>query len=175
MVSARGVSAEYAKDNIITVGRTTPLTTAPPRLIISIKKNTFSYPQIVESGEFVINHVHRDLLRACDRCGIVSGRDHDKFSENGLTPEPMAGLAHARAILESRLSLGCKLVLEVGDYENYGLLVGEVVTATAAAEALRDGDAPATSLLQSVVFDSVESAYLYEGEKIGTYGYSAEK
>jgi flavin reductase (DIM6/NTAB) family NADH-FMN oxidoreductase RutF len=173
MVSVRGASEGLEKDNIITVGRITPLTTAPPRLVISIKKSTFSYPQIIETGEFVVNHVHEGLLFACDLCGVVSGRDHDKFVECVLTPEPMRGLRYARAIRESRLSLGCRLVQEIDDYENYGILIGEVVSVSAAKEVLPDCTEPVSHLLGAVVFDGVESSYLYNGRKIGHYGYSA--
>jgi flavin reductase (DIM6/NTAB) family NADH-FMN oxidoreductase RutF len=173
MVSCRGTGPGADRDNVITVGRVTPLTTAPPRLVISIRKSAFSYAQIVESGEFVINHVHEELLLACDRCGIVSGRGHDKFAENGLTPEAMEGLKYARAIGESRLSLGCRLDAEIGFYEGYAVLIGEVVSVSADERVLDEGGNPVAALVGAVGFDAVGSAYLRRGEAIGTYGYGA--
>lgn len=36
---------------------------------------------IKETGEFVVNLTTEELLRACDYCGVKSGRDVDKFKE----------------------------------------------------------------------------------------------
>jgi flavin reductase (DIM6/NTAB) family NADH-FMN oxidoreductase RutF len=117
MVSARGREKPFDKDNIITVGRVTGLTTVPPRLVISIRAHSFSHGQILQSREFAVNWVNRELLEASDWCGVVSGRDYDKYKETGLTPETLPGLTHARGIMQSPLTLGCRLVDEIDKYE----------------------------------------------------------
>jgi flavin reductase (DIM6/NTAB) family NADH-FMN oxidoreductase RutF len=175
MVSARGTEKPFDKDNIITVGRITGLTTTPPRLLISIKTESFSYAQIIQSREFAVNWVNRELLEISDWCGIVSGRDFDKYEETGLTPEKLPGLEYARGIKQSPLTLGCRLVHEVSEYESYGILIGEVVSATADKAACNENGRPLTSLLDVVGFDGIGSAYIYNGRKLGTYGYTSNK
>jgi flavin reductase (DIM6/NTAB) family NADH-FMN oxidoreductase RutF len=172
MVSSTGVSAAYRKDNIITIGRITPLTTSPPHLVISVKTAAFSYRQIAESREFVVNHVHGALLFAADWCGIKSGYDCDKFREMKLTPEKMDGLDHAKAIEESRLSLGCKLVKEVDGYEGYGIFIGEVVSVSAWESSVTGKGVPFSWKLEALAFDGIAAEYRYTGDSPGAYGFS---
>ena len=37
----------------------------------------------------MINLTNEKLAKACDYCGVVSGRDVDKFKKTGLTPVPV--------------------------------------------------------------------------------------
>ena len=43
---------------------------------------------LVTAGDLTVNVPPRELAEAVARCGTVSGRDHDKFLENHLTPVP---------------------------------------------------------------------------------------
>jgi len=45
---------------------------------ISVRPERHSYRMIKESGEFVINLVTEQLVKAADYCGVRSGRDVDK-------------------------------------------------------------------------------------------------
>ena len=51
----------------------------PAMLSISIRPERHSHDIIVETGEFVVNLVSAKLAKACDWCGVKSGRDMDKF------------------------------------------------------------------------------------------------
>ena len=81
------------KPNIITIAWAGTVCTNPPMVSISVRPTRYSYDMIRETGEFVINLVTEPLTRACDYCGVVSGRDVDKFAKTGLTPIPVEGVS----------------------------------------------------------------------------------
>lgn len=74
------------KPNIITIAWAGTVCTNPPMVSISVRPTRYSYDMIRETGEFVINLVTEPLTRACDYCGVVSGRDVDKFAKTVSRP-----------------------------------------------------------------------------------------
>ena len=92
------------RPNIITVAWAGTVCSEPPMLSISVRKERYSYDIIRESGEFAVNLVNRDLVRAADYCGVKSGRDVDKFGEMELTPMQSQRIA-APGIAESPVFL----------------------------------------------------------------------
>ena len=80
------VADEEHCPNIITVAWAGTVCTNPPMVSISVRPSRYSYDIIEKTGEFVINLTTEKLARACDYCGVVSGRDVDKFAKTGLTP-----------------------------------------------------------------------------------------
>ena len=73
------------KANIVTVAWAGTVCSEPPMVSISVRPSRYSHHLIAESGEFVLNLVTEDLVRACDWCGVKSGKDFDKFKEMNLT------------------------------------------------------------------------------------------
>ena len=69
------VTDKAGNNNIITVAWAGTVCTNPPMLSISVRPERFSYNMIKETGEFVVNLTTEELLRACDYCGVKSGRD----------------------------------------------------------------------------------------------------
>ena len=80
------VSDGNGKNNIITVAWAGTICTNPPMLSISVRPERYSYEIIKSTKEFVVNLTTKDLVRACDYCGVTSGRDVDKFEKMKLTP-----------------------------------------------------------------------------------------
>ena len=74
------------KNNIATVAWCGNACTNPPILYISLRPERLTYKNIIETNEFVVNLVNKELTFACDYCGVKSGKDHDKFKEFNLTP-----------------------------------------------------------------------------------------
>ena len=111
---------EGQRPNIITVAWVGTVCSSPAMVSISVREERYSYGILKETGEFVINLVTKDLVRAADYCGVRCGRDVDKFREMGLTPEPME---HVRApgILESPVNLECRVTqrLELGSHDMF--------------------------------------------------------
>ena len=60
--------------NIITVAWAGTVCTNPPMLSISVRPTRYSYHMIEETGEFVVNLTTKELVRACDYCGVASAR-----------------------------------------------------------------------------------------------------
>ena len=68
------------RPDIITVAWAGTVCSNPPMVSISIRPQRYSHDIIEETGEFVINLVTEKLARACDWCGVRSGRDTVKFT-----------------------------------------------------------------------------------------------
>lgn len=136
MISCCGTSDGYEKNNIITIAWAGTINSEPPMLSVSIRKSRYSHTQIVQSGEFVVNLVHHDLLEACDFCGVKSGRDVDKFAACELTAVKAEGLEHTCAIAESLISISCivRQRIELGSHD---MFIAEIV-AVSVAENLYD-------------------------------------
>ena len=71
-------------DNLITVAWAGIVCSAPPMLSISVRPERFSYQPLVETREFTVNIPLASQAEIVDWCGVVSGRDHDKFAEKNL-------------------------------------------------------------------------------------------
>jgi flavin reductase (DIM6/NTAB) family NADH-FMN oxidoreductase RutF len=121
-----------AMANIITLAWAMPTSINPPMVAVSIAARRYSYSLIEETHEFVVNIPTLDILKETDFCGKVSGRDHDKFKETGLTPVP-ARKVKPPIIKECVAHLECMLhdQFQTGDHT---IFVGEVVDAYADRE-----------------------------------------
>lgn len=117
-------SGNKEKPNIMAAAWCCPLSFDPPIFGVSIAKGRFSYELISKNKEFTINVPSEELKDVVKTCGTVSGRELNKFSKTGLTPE--FGQLGAPMINECHASLECKVIeeKEVGDHIFF---VGEVV------------------------------------------------
>ena len=106
------------KPNIITIAWAGTVCSSPAMVSISVRKERYSHHILKESGEFVINLVTKDLVRAADYCGVRSGRDVDKFAEMHLTPFPSRTIA-TPGIAESPVNIECKVteIKELGSHD----------------------------------------------------------
>lgn len=169
MVSCASAAGEK---NIVTVAWAGTVCTNPPMLSISLRPERHSYGLIRESGEFVVNLVTRRLARACDWCGVRSGRDYDKWAECGLTPAPAARLELAPAIAESPVSIECRVrdVLELGSHH---LFLADVA-AVQVEESLLD-ERGRLDLGRAGLVAYSHGEYLELGRRLGSFGYSVRK
>ena len=76
------------KPNLITIAWAGVVCIKPPMVSIAIRPERYSYAIIKATGEFSINLPAAKMVKTVDWCGVVSGRDHDKFAATGLTPMP---------------------------------------------------------------------------------------
>ena len=125
------------KANIITVSWTGIVCSEPPMISISIRKNRYSHDIIKSTGEFVVNITNHKLAAATDICGVVSGRDHDKFKLAGLTAES-ASKVQVPLIAECLINMECqtRTVIELGSHD---IFIAEIV-ATHIDENIIGGD-----------------------------------
>ena len=113
-------SGTLEKPNVMTVAWTGIINTQPSKTYISVRKSRYSYDLIKNSGSFVINLVPSTLVKACDFCGVRSGRDIDKFKVCNLTAETSFSV-DAPSIAECPLSLECRVseIIELGSHDMF--------------------------------------------------------
>lgn len=171
MVSCAGKHPELTEErpNIITIAWAGTVNSEPPMVSISIRKSRHSYDLIKDTGEFVINLVNKALLKSCDRCGVVSGSDEDKFSLCGLTAVPAEGLDHAYAIKEAPVSISCRVkdVIELGSHD---MFIAEIVAITSDSYLLDENGRICLDKANLITYNHGE--YFTIGQKEGFFGYS---
>ena len=138
---------------------------------ISIRPERYSYALIRESGEFTVNLTTAEQIRAVDYCGVVSGRDHDKFKETHLTPLRGSKVA-APLVVESPLGLECRVVqtLELGSHT---LFLAEIVAVQVSEEFVNASGR--LELEKAGLAAYIHGHYHRVGGAIGHFGYSVRK
>ena len=159
------------RPNIITVAWAGTICSSPAMLSVSVRKDRFSHHIIKESGEFVINLVTKDLVKACDWCGVKSGSEFDKFKEMHLTELP-SNEVDAPGIAESPVNIECKVkqILELGSHD---MFVAEVVSVTIDDKYMDENGRFDLGAANLITYSHGE--YYALGEKLGTFGYSVAK
>jgi flavin reductase (DIM6/NTAB) family NADH-FMN oxidoreductase RutF len=165
------VADKDGKANIITIAWAGTICTNPPMVSISVRPERYSYHMIEETGEFVINLTTEELVKACDYCGVVSGRDKDKFKEMNLTPFAVEGVG-APAIAESPVNIACRVV-EKKELGSHHMFIAEVVSVTVDEAHMNETGKFLINELGLVMYSHGE--YFAMGEKLGKFGYSVQK
>jgi flavin reductase (DIM6/NTAB) family NADH-FMN oxidoreductase RutF len=162
--------AEGARPNIITLAWAGVACSQPPMLSVAIRQHRHSYGLVTSSREFVVNIPRAAQLAAVDTAGTASGRDHDKFTELGLTPAP-ATVVKAPLIAECPINLECvvrhQLFLGVHD-----LFIAEVVAVHYDEDVLDERGRVDVAALGAFAY--ADGAYWALGERIGGYGQAAK-
>ncbi len=159
------------RPNIITVAWAGTVCSDPAMVSISVRPERYSHDIIEDSGEFVINLVTDKLTKACDWCGVRSGRDHDKFSEMRLT-EYTSDLIGAPAIAESPVNIFCK-VIKTEKLGSHDMFIGEVMGVTVDDAYMDDKGRFALETCGLITYSHGE--YYALGRKLGKFGYSVKK
>ena len=165
------VADKDGKANIITVAWAGTICTNPPMVSISVRPSRYSYHMIEETGEFVINLTTRELVKACDYCGVVSGRDVDKFQKMNLTPLAMESTS-VPAIKESPVNIACR-VTEKKELGSHTMFLAEVIGVTVDDSHMDETGKFHINETGLVMYSHGE--YFLMGEKLGKFGYSVKK
>lgn len=161
--------AEGSEPNAITIAWTGIMNSVPPVVYISVRPvDRHSYGLIKESGEFVINIPSADQVKVVDYCGIVSGKDVDKFKETGLTPVP-ATHVKAPLIAESPVNVECRVkqVLSLGSHD---VFIADVLAVHYNENVLDEAGRPDLDKIRPYGFCGNE--YRLMADRLGTFGYS---
>ena len=159
------------KANIITLAWAGTICSDPAMLSISIRPERYSHDIIKETGEFVVNIVSSELVKACDWCGVKSGRDVDKFKEMKLT-EFKSEYMDIPAIEESPVNIYCK-VKKIEKLGSHDMFIAEVVGVTVDDKYMDDKGRFRLSDANPVAYSHGE--YYALGKKLGKFGYSVKK
>jgi flavin reductase (DIM6/NTAB) family NADH-FMN oxidoreductase RutF len=157
--------------NIITLAWVGAVCSAPPMLSISVRPSRYSYELLRRSNEFVVNLPRADQVALVDQCGIVSGKDTDKFALTGFHPVKAANVA-APLIEECPINLECvtrhRLSLGVHD-----LFIGEIVAVHFNEDVVDGHGRLDKSRLDPLAY--ADGEYWTLGEKVGSYGFAKER
>lgn len=159
------------RPNIITIAWAGTVCSSPAMVSIAVRKERYSYEILKETGEFVINLVTKDLVRAADFCGVRSGRDVDKFAEMHLTEQP-SETVHTPGIAESPVNIECK-VTEIKELGSHDLFLAEVTNVMINDRYLDEKGKFELNQAELVAYSHGE--YYSLGDKVGTFGYSVRK
>jgi len=159
------------RPNIITLAWVGTLCSDPPMLGLGIRPQRCSYRLIEGSGEFVVNIPTTGMLREVDLCGTVSGKDVDKFSEAGLSPEP-AEKVRPPLIRECPVNLECVLREKI-PLGVHHLFIGEIVLVHVDREVLNEEGRIDFEKVSPFVYNQGE--YWSLNRKIGVHGFSRRR
>lgn len=158
------------QSNIITLAWVGTINSVPPMVSISVRRERYSYFMIDSLKEFTVNMVTKDLVRATDICGTVSGKNKEKFSLCNLTKRQGEKVA-CPYIEESPLSLECK-VMDKKDFGSHTVFYGEIVNVIADESYVSEKGK--LTIPEGELVAYCNGSYVATGEKLGTYGYTAK-
>lgn len=159
------------KDNLITIAWAGTVCTNPPMVSISVRPERYSYDMIRNTGEFIINLTTKDLVFATDYCGVVSGRDVDKWKEMGLT-KVMGTNVNVPYIKESPVNIECK-VRSVEELGSHHMFLADVVAVHCDDAYMDEKNTFHLENAQLLVYS--HGQYFATGEYLGKFGYSIQK
>lgn len=165
-----GESVEQS--NLLTIAWTGTVCSDPAMLFISVRPERYSYDIIRRTMEFTLNLTTESFAAATDRCGVTSGRDHDKWTENGLTPKPGRKVS-CPYVEESPLSIECRVrsIIPLGSHD---MFIAEVINVLA-DDRFINPETGAFDLKAAGLMAYAHGHYYALGEKIGKFGFSVEK
>jgi len=159
------------KPNLMTAAWGGICCSKPPCLNVSLRAATYSHGAIMARRAFTVSVPAESQAAQADYCGIVSGRDHDKFATLGWTAVK-SGLTDAPYVAECPLVVECKVthVVELGLHT---MFVGEILDVKVDAAAVKDGK-PDAALIKPVVYAPEDRRYFGLGQPLGL-GFSIGK
>ena len=162
---------DMEKPNVLTIAWTGIINSEPPLTYISVRPTRYSHKLIKESGEFVINISTLELAKACDFCGVKSGKNTDKIKEMGLELEPCSKVK-APMLKKAPVSLECK-VIEEKSFGTHDMFMAEIVNVNIDDKYLEEDNRLALEKAGLLVF--AHGRYYTMGRDLGGFGFSVDK
>lgn len=165
------VASKEGERNIFTVSWAGTICSDPPMVSISVRPGRHSYHMIEETGEFVINLTTKELAFATDYCGVVSGRDVDKFAKLGLTPL-QGKVVKAPLIEESAVNIECRVKQKIA-LGTHDMFLADVVAVTVDEKYMNEKDSFDLQAADPIVYS--HGGYYTLDKEVGRFGYSVRK
>lgn len=146
-ISAEGVP-NLAPFSFFIVGGANPPSLAFSPVLGGAGQEKDSLRNVRETGEFVVNLVHREMAEGMNRASASLPPDHSEWDVCGFATLPSQKVRPAR-VAESRVQFECRLfqVVEHGtDPGAARYVIGEVVMAHLAAPLVREGKIDAAAV-----------------------------
>jgi flavin reductase (DIM6/NTAB) family NADH-FMN oxidoreductase RutF len=164
MPAALIAAAHGSERGLFTVAWIGIVSGTPPTIGIAIRSTRNTLRLIEASGEFTVNIPCVGMEEAVDFCGIVSGRDADKFAAAGLTAEP-ASIVSAPLVSECPFNVECRVV-EIHPMGEYRFVMGEIVETHADESILTEGGKVDVGLLDPLAYIPGTQEYRGLGPKV---------
>lgn len=159
------------KPAALTIAWTGIISSDPPRLYISVRRERNSYEIIKQSGEFCVNMMPSAAVRSLDYCGIKSGKNEDKLTKRKLTALPCTKIS-APMIAQSRISLECK-VFEVLEQGSHDMFLADILAVDIDEELIDEKGR--LMIEQAGLLAYAHGTYFSLGKKIGSFGFSTKQ
>ena len=164
---------EAGKPNMITLAWVGMVNSEPPMIGISIRPERYSYACVKGTREFVVNLPTEEMVRKVDACGVLSGKEADKFSSMGLKPVP-AQKVKPPLIDECPVQMECqvKQIIPLGSHD---LFLGQIVALHVKEEIQKEKGRIDITKVLPFVFCPGANEYWNLGKCIGHYGFTKGK
>jgi flavin reductase (DIM6/NTAB) family NADH-FMN oxidoreductase RutF len=140
-------------------------------LSIAVRPDRYSHDIIKATAEFVVNVPSMDQARTTDWCGVVSGRDVDKFASTGLTPAAGRKVS-CPIVMECPLNIECRIRKRLA-LGSHTLFLAEVVAVQVSSQLV---DARGRLNLQKAgLMAFAHGHYFSLGRHLGHFGFSVRK
>jgi len=159
------------KTNVFTVAWTGIICSKPAKTYISVRPSRYSYELIKETREFTINLTNTELVRAVDKCGVISGRDGDKFAACGITSAP-GNKVSCPQVGESPISLECR-VTDIIPLGSHDMFLADIVGVEVGEKYIDKSGKLDLSSAGLIAYSHGE--YYALGKKLGYFGFSVKK
>ena len=159
------------KPNVFTAAWTGIINSEPPMTYISDRPSRYSHHLIEETKEFVINITNLPLAKACDFCGVRSGKTIDKFKEMELEIEPCSKV-NVPMLKAAPVSLECK-VFEVKRFGTHDMFMAEIVNVNIDDRYIEKDGRLAIEKAGLLAF--AHGRYYTLGRDLGAFGFSVDK
>jgi flavin reductase (DIM6/NTAB) family NADH-FMN oxidoreductase RutF len=159
------------KPNLMTAAWGGICCSKPVCVTVSLQKPRHSYAAIMERKAYTVNVASAKDVAKVDYCGIVSGKNADKFAACGFTAV-RSELVDAPYVAECPLILECK-VIRVEDLGMHTMFVGEVLDVKVDEAAMKDGK-PDPLAIAPIIYAPEDRRYYGLGADLGL-GFSIGK
>jgi len=159
------------KPNLMTAAWGGICCSKPPCLSVSLRAATYSHGSIMARRAFTVSIPSESLAAKADFCGLVSGRDTDKFATLGWTAVK-SELTDAPYVAECPLVIECKVV-HVAELGLHTMFVGEILDVKVEEAAMKDGK-PDPTVIKPVIYAPEDRRYFGLGPSLGQ-GFSIGK
>jgi flavin reductase (DIM6/NTAB) family NADH-FMN oxidoreductase RutF len=154
-----GTYGSDGKPNIMNAAWGGIASSKPPCVNVSLREATLTYHNIEHSRAFTVNFPSEKYLMEADFVGMVSGKEHDKFKETGLTPEK-SKLVNAPIVKEFPYALECKLIKQV-ELGLHTMFIGEIFGMVADSEVVNPNQFPDIEKVRPMLWGSYGSMGYY--------------
>lgn len=159
------VTGNEEKYNIITVALIGLVNCNPPMLSFTLSKSRYSCDLLSKNKKVSINIASANQIREIDFCGLVSGRDYDKFEKTTLTLTKVND-DYAPIIKESPFHYVGEVVREI-EFDSMIMYVMEIKDIIIDGDKVDEKDNISVKDIDPLVYCTTIREYWNLGEKIG--------